>query len=276
MEDKKLSQSVSQSQSQFGMWAVALAVMACLAISSIAFIAHERRAVQRMSAQTAAMSAALGETRSQLQEVSTKLAQLSEAQRAAQAPKPAASEHRATRSAVRRDDPRWQQLQDELAEHRKAIHSTQADLAGAKTELSGSVARTHDELLALARKGERNYYEFDLNRSKRFTRQGPISVSLRRANTKHDYADLELRVDDAQLSKKHVNVFEPVMLYTAESKQPVELVINEVATDHIHGYVSMARYVASDLPALSGLTEGPDKTSNSLPGAPQLSTRRQQ
>jgi len=133
----------------------------------------------------------------------------------------------------------------------------------------------------LAKKGERNYYEFDLGKSKQFTREGPIGVSLRKANTKHVYADLELLVDDAQLTKKHVNVFEPVAFYTSQSRQPVELVINQVTKDHIHGYVSMAKYKAGDLPALSGLTEnlGGDSattaTTNSSPNQPQLRNRAQ-
>ena len=256
MEEEKVSQAVSHSESHshFGLWGVVLVVLACMTIGSLAFVAHERGGVKQMSAQNAAMSTALDQTRTQLQDVSTKLNQLSEAQQAA-ASKPAASQHGGTARVVRRDDPRWKQVQDQLAEHRQAIDTTQSGLAGAKTELSGSIARTHEELVALARKGERNYYEFDLNRSKQFTREGPISMSLRKANTRHVYADLELRVDDAQLTKKHVNMFEPVMLYTSESKQPVELVINQVSKDRIHGYISTAKYQASDLPALSGLTD---------------------
>jgi hypothetical protein len=171
-------------------------------------------------------------------------------------------------------------VQDELAAHQKAIDATQSDLNSAKTELSGSIARTHEELVALARKGERNYYEFDLNKSKQFTRTGPIGVSLRKANSKHDFADLALLVDDAQLQKKHVNEFEPVMLYTSESKQPVELVINQVSKDHIHGYVSTAKYKPSELQALNGLTDTPpaDNSStaaavSSSPSTPQLQKR---
>jgi len=282
MEQEKVSQAVSHSEShsRLGVWGVVVVVLACLAIGSLAFVVRERGTVQQMSAQNAAMNAALDQTRSQLQEVTSKLNQLSEAQQATQAArasKPAPSQHRAGTRAVRRDDPRWKQVQDELAAHQKAIESTQSDLSSAKTELSGSIARTHEELVALARKGERNYYEFDLNKSKQFQREGPISVSLRKASAKHDYADLALLVDDAQLTKKHVNMFEPVMLYTAESKQPVELVINHVDKDHIHGYVSTAKYKPGDLPALSGLTDNSDTTAaaTSSPSAPQLRSRDQ-
>jgi hypothetical protein len=284
MEEEKVSQAVShsESRSQFGVWGIVLVVLMCVAVLSLGFVVHEHGVAKQLSTQNAAMSTALDQTRTQLHDVTTKLNQLSEAQQAAEAARAAeraraASQHRATTRVVRRDDPRWKQVQDELAEHQKAIESTQSDLAGAKTELSGSIARTHEELVALARKGERNYYEFDLNKSKQFTREGPISVSLRKANTKHVYADLELLVDDAQLTKKHVNVFEPVVLYASGSKQPVELVINQVGKDHIHGYVSTAKYKSGDLPALSNLTGNPDTAAaaNSAPDTPQLHNRAQ-
>ncbi len=286
MEEEKVSPAVSHSESHshFGVWGVVLVVLLCVAVLSLGFVVHEHGVAKQLSMQNAAMSAALDQTRGQVQDVTAKLNQLSEAQAAAEAARASqrvASQHRTTTRVVRRDDPRWKQVQDELAEHQKAIESAQSDLSSAKTELSGSIARTHEELVALARKGERNYYEFDLNKSKRFTREGPISVSLRKANSKHVYADLELLVDDAQLTKKHVNVFEPVMLYVSESRQPVELVINQVTRDHIHGYVSTAKYKASDLPALSGLTDssadnpGGTAAANSSPSSPQLRNRAQ-
>ena len=76
-------------------------------------------------------------------------------------------------------------------------------------------------------------------------------LSLRKANTKHEYADLELMVDDFKLSKKHVNIYEPVMFYNADNGRPVELVINSVGKNHIHGYVSEPKYKSSDLDAMA-------------------------
>jgi hypothetical protein len=276
-------ESHSESHSKFGLWGIVLIVLMGVAVLSLAFVIREHGIAQRLSTENTAMTAALGQTQAQLQDVTTKLNQLSEAQQAAEAARateraPAGSQRRGTRA--RRDDPRWKKVQDELAAHQKAIESTQSDLTSAKTELSGSIARSHEELVALAKKGERNYFEFDLNRSKQFTREGPIGISVRKANAKHVYADLQLLVDDAQLTKKHVNAFEPVMLYTSESKQPVEVVINQVSKDHIHGYVSTAKYKPSDLPALSGLTNIPDNPSGATPVAnspnsPQLSNREQ-
>jgi hypothetical protein len=156
------------------------------------------------------------------------------------------------------DDPRWKKVQSELEAHqqaleaqRQALDATRGDLSSTKTELSGSIARTHEELVALQKRGERNYYEFDIRKSKQFSNSGPVGIKLRKANSKHQYADLQLMVDDAQLDKKHVNLFEPVTFLNTDSGQPVQLVINRVDKDRIHGYVSEPKYKAAQLTATS-------------------------
>lgn len=142
-------------------------------------------------------------------------------------------------------------MQSQLDAQGKAIDDTRNDLTNARTELSGSIARTHDELVVLEKKGERNYVEFDLSKSKEFKREGPISISLRKANEKHQYADLALIVDDRDLSQKHVNLYQPAMFYQPDSPQPVEIVINQISKNHIHGYISAPKYRQSELAAAS-------------------------
>ena len=94
---------------------------------------------------------------------------------------------------------------------------TQGDLTSTRTELTGSIARTHDELVLLQRNGERNYYEFDIDKSKQFQKDGPLGIRLKKANIKHQYADLELLIEDRDLLQKHVNLYQPVMFYTPDS-----------------------------------------------------------
>ena len=76
-------------------------------------------------------------------------------------------------------------------------------------------------------------------------------MRLKKANSKHQYADLELLVDDRNVSQKHVNLYQPVMFYTPDTQQPVELVINSITKDHIHGYVSAPKYRRSELASMS-------------------------
>ncbi|MBV9063913.1 MAG: hypothetical protein JOY77_13445, partial [Alphaproteobacteria bacterium] len=96
-------------------------------------------------------------------------------------------------------------------------------------------------------KGERNYFEFDLNKAKDFKSEGPLAVKLKKANVKHQFADLDLMVDDHTINKKHVNLLEPASFYSTDSEQPVTVVINSITKDHIHGYVSAPKYRRTEI-----------------------------
>ena len=103
------------------------------------------------------------------------LASRNEAQAAASAPSAAVriAPVAVPRRSPERDDPRFKKLQEQLDAQGKAIDdtrtglaSTQGDLVNTRTELSGSIAHTHDELVVLQKKGERNYAEFDFRNRK--------------------------------------------------------------------------------------------------------------
>jgi hypothetical protein len=222
---------------------------------------HEHRVAQNLVAENQQTGSQLATTRSQVDDLTAKVnalaAQAAQAQaQAAPAPNPAVRHMTAAHHSSQPS--RIQKMQAQLDAQNKAIEdtqsqiaSTQGDLNNTRTELTGSIARTHDELVLLEKKGERNYYEFDIDKSKQFQHNGPFGVRLRKANTKHQYADLELMVDDRNLSQKHVNLYQPVMFYTPDNPQPVELVINKITKDHIHGYVSAPRYRQSELASMS-------------------------
>jgi hypothetical protein len=243
---------------------------------------HEHSAAQKLAAANMQATAALTQTQHQVGDLTAKvneLVSLNEAQRASQAAanaKPAAG----TRSGAARhpkEDPRFKKLQSQLDEQGKVIEQTRNDLAGTqgdlvstRTELSGSIAHTHDELVVLQKRGERSYVEFDISKSKEFKRTGPISIRLKKANNKHGFADLELLVDDRNLSQKHVNLYQPVMFSTPDNPQPVEIVINDVSKDHIHGYVAASKYKQSELASMASATENATNgtaTSDSQPPA---------
>jgi len=157
-------------------------------------------------------------------------------------------------------DKRYKQLQSQLAEQQKELKDTQdlvaknrTDLEGnigsTRDELNGSIAKTHEELVVLQKRGERSYTEFDLMRAKQLQRIGPITLSLRKADTKHKNYDLEMIVDDNQMSKKRVNLYEPIWIHTENESQPVQIVVNRIEKNLIHGYVSAPKYKPSELAA---------------------------
>jgi hypothetical protein len=121
------------------------------------------------------------------------------------------------------EDPRWKRVESQLAQHQSRLaeqgeritqtqevvqrNGDQLDgkINSTRDELNRSIATTHDDVVQLQKRGERNIYEFDLSKSKQFQRVGPLSLSLRKADTKHRIYDLSLMVDDTALDKQHVN-----------------------------------------------------------------------
>jgi uncharacterized coiled-coil protein SlyX len=179
----------------------------------------------------------------------------------AQTPATSAPEAKRTASAGSNpQDRRLRKVQSQLAAQQKLLKETQDQIATTKSdlegqlgstrdELNGSIARTHDELVSLQKRGERNYYEFDLAKSKDFQREGPIQISLRKADSKHQSYDLMMLVDDHQLSKKRVDLYEPIWLHDSDRPQPVQVVVNRIDKNRIHGYVSAPKYKESELAA---------------------------
>ena len=145
--------------------------------------------------------------------------------------------------------------QKQLKDTREALDKTRSDLetslSATRDDLNGSIGRTHEEVVALSKRGERNFFEFELVKSKQFERSGPLSLSLRKADTKHQRIDLNLIVDDVQLSKKSVNLYEPIWIHRTDDPQPVQVVINKIEKDHVRGYVSAPKYRQSELSNVS-------------------------
>jgi len=240
-----------------------------VAAGGVGYAVHEHHAAQQAAVQNQQTAADLASTRAQLNQLTAKVSELTTQQQTQQAaaqaaqaqenPAAAAAPMAETRAAAHPAKPRASRaaerrltrMQAQLDAQGKAIDETRGDLASAKTELTGSIAKTHDELVVLEKRGERNYFEFDLQKSKQFAHEGPLGVSLRKANVKHQYADLELMVEDRDLSQKHVNLNQPVMFYQSDTEQPIQVVVNDITKDHIHGYVSAPKYRKSELASMS-------------------------
>ena len=245
-------------------------LLACVTLCVFAYAVRERhQAVQgatdvaRLTAENKRLALSLSQTQSDVEALQAKSNAISipVSRRLSPSPQPAPAEtNRATvRDAAGRrtgQSRQWMRIEERLTAEQKAIASTQRSLEEARTdlegklssardELNGSIARTHGELVALERKGERNYYEFDLAKSKRFLRVGPLSLSLRKANAKRECFDMAMVVDDRELNKRCVNLYEALLIYPADSHQPLEIVVNNISKDEVHGYVSAPKYMRS-------------------------------
>jgi chromosome segregation ATPase len=121
---------------------------------------------------------------------------------------------------------------------KKELEGTRRDLVDVKDTLTQQIARNRDEIQQLRLKGERNIYEFDLNKNKKVELVGDVRLMLLGTNPKKKKYNVRIVVDDNQLEKKDRSVNEPVQFLVGKTKLRYELVVNDVSKDRIVGYLS--------------------------------------
>jgi hypothetical protein len=123
--------------------------------------------------------------------------------------------------------------------------------------MSGLIARNHDDLEELKRKGDRNYYEFTLQKSKTPQRVGPVQISLNKTDTKKSKYTMTLLADDKTIEKKDKTAGEPVQFYVKGTARyaPYELVVFDVAKNQVTGYLSTPK--SAGAPATAAASNAP-------------------
>lgn len=240
----------------------------------------QQAAVGHLTAQQSAASATIDQLQNQVNTVTTKLNDMVAAQQAAQqAAEQAATQKKASGKHGAPGDKRYKELKAQLDDQGKQLKDTEdlvaknrtdleTSLSSTKDELNGSIAKTHEELVTLQKRGERNYFEFDLNKSRQFQRFGPLTLSLRRTDTKHMNYDLSMVVDDNRLDKKHVNLYEPIWIHSETGGQPVQIVVNKIGRNTAHGYISAPKYRESELASSTAATPSLTPVSATTPADP--------
>jgi hypothetical protein len=125
----------------------------------------------------------------------------------------------------------------DLDNTKKALDTVRSDLGMARSEMGTLIARNHDDIEQLRKIGERDYFEFTVNR-KIPAHVGGVGLTLTKTNVKRHRFNLELLADDVPVEKKDRTINEPIFFYVSGSKRPYELVVNEVKPDQVTGYLS--------------------------------------
>ncbi len=139
-------------------------------------------------------------------------------------------------------------IADEVGNVKTDVASTKTELELTKAKLektigdlgvqSGLIARTAEELDILKRKGDRNYYEFTLNKGGNPTPVGTISLQLKKTDAKKGKFNLMVMADDKTIEKKDKTVNEPLQFYTGRDRMLYEVVVNTVDKNKITGYMA--------------------------------------
>lgn len=106
--------------------------------------------------------------------------------------------------------------------------------------MSGLIARNHDDVEELKRKGDRNYFEFTIQKSKNPQHVGPVQVSLNKTDPKRSKYTVTVLADDKSIEKRDRTAGEPVQFYVKGTARysPYELVVFDVGKNQITGYLS--------------------------------------
>jgi len=132
-------------------------------------------------------------------------------------------------------------VKTDVAQTKTALQQTQAQLTSMKGDLgiqSGLIATNHDELEILKHKGDRNYFEFTLNKQKNPQPVSTVSLVLKKTDPKKSQYTLVVVADDKQIEKKNKGTNEPVQFYTGKDNMLFELVVNTVNKNQVIGYIS--------------------------------------
>src|SRR5215471_2669334 len=158
----------------------------------------------------------------------------------------------------------------DLGGAKKDIETTRNDLETTKGKLdratgdmgvmSGLIARNHDDLEDLKRRGERNYYEFTVPKAKTAQRVGPVQIALNKVDQKKSKYTMTVYADDKSIEKKDKTAGEPVQFYVKGSSRmaPYEVVVFDVGKNQITGYLSTPKDAsASSAPAAAAAPAKP-------------------
>jgi TolA-binding protein len=135
------------------------------------------------------------------------------------------------------------------------VNKLGTDVTGVKTDLDATknslnmtrgefgtlIAKNHDEVQELRRLGERDYYEFTIDKKDQREKVGDLMVELRGANQKKNLYTVAIYVDDGRYEKKNRSANEPIYFFTHGSRAPVEFTVNQISKDKISGYLSVPK-----------------------------------
>lgn len=160
----------------------------------------------------------------------------------------------------------------EVGGAKKDIEATKSDLEATKGKLersmgdmnvmSGLIAHNRDDLEDLRRRGDRNYYEFTLQKSKKSQRVGPVQMSLNKTDAKKSKYTITVIADDKTIEKRDKTSGEPVQFYVKGSARmaPYEIVVFDVGRNQITGYLATPKEGGAPAPpAVTPAAATPDK-----------------
>ncbi len=128
----------------------------------------------------------------------------------------------------------------DLDKTKKSVQELVNSFGMTRSRFGTLIARNHEEIDALRKLGQRDYYEFTLVRHHPI-HLANIGLELKKTNKKHHRFSVNLLIDDVWIEKTHRTIDEPIFFATRSSRSFCELVVNKVDKGVITGYISTPR-----------------------------------
>jgi len=213
---------------------------------NVKLAAELRETDARLKVATEELGASLGLTQKQMDAKAQELIRREErneadSQQLASAQKQTAQQVSAVSSEVSNVKTDVGGVKTDLGKTQNELATTISQLTSMKGDLSDHsslIARNHDELELLKHKGDRNYYEFTLNKGQRKP-VGTVSLELKKTDAKKGKMTLMVYADDKQYEKKDRNVNEPLQFYAGKDPLLFEIVVNTInSKNQVSGYLT--------------------------------------
>lgn len=172
-------------------------------------------------------------------------------------------------AATKESNEKINAVASEVGGAKKDIEATRSDLETTKGRLeratgdmgvmSGLIAHNRDDLEDLKRRGDRNYYEFKITKSKTAQKVGPVQVTLNKVDPKKAKYTVTVFVDDRSIEKKDKTAGEPVQFYVRGGSRmpPYEFVVFDVGKNQITGYLATPKEGGAPAPTPAAATTKP-------------------
>ena len=205
--------------------------------------ANQRETEARLQVATDELGKSLGLTQKQLDQRAQAIIKQEEADE-----QKLESEQKQTEQQVSTVSNQVTTVQTDVGGVKTDLTKTQSDLAATESQLqsvrgdlsntNSVIARNHDELVTLAHKGDRNFYEFTLTKGQRKP-VGTISLELKRVDPKKNVYTLVVYSDDKAVPKPNRGLDEPLQFYSGKDPALFEVVVNAInSKSQITGYLS--------------------------------------
>jgi hypothetical protein len=136
------------------------------------------------------------------------------------------------------------------------VAATKSDLASTKEQMqrmvgdegkmSGLIATNSQQLEILKHRGDRNYFEFTLQKGAKPTLLSTVKLQLKKVDDKHSRYTLNVSADDRNIEKKDKNLDEPVQFYTGKDGRDLyEIVVNVIDKNKVSGYLATPKAQAA-------------------------------